>query len=78
MTILFKFDRDGGFICGDTETGRTAYAYPTSSWAIFAHRSRPSFVASRMMAHENTCNYLWRDADHFAAKDRERLAGLMP
>ena len=76
MTILFKFDSDGGFLCGDTATGRTAYASPTSSWAIFAHRSRPSFVAERMMAHENECSHVWRDAENFAAQDSERFAHL--
>jgi hypothetical protein len=85
MTILSKFDEQGGFLAGDTETGRTAYAHPSSSWANFAHRSRPGFVARRMMVHENACSYIWRDAEYFAAKDRKRmddlrraLAELMP
>lgn len=77
--ILFKFDKQGGFLCGDTATGRTAYAYPTSSYAISAHRvthrGEAKFVAARMMAQENLLG-VWRDAPHFAAKDTERLAEL--
>ena len=52
MTILFKLDAQGGFTCGDTETGRTCYAYPTSPNANGA-KKHPERVAKMMMKYEN-------------------------
>lgn len=48
MSIVFKLLDDGGFVVGDTDTGRTAYAYPTSPFATKAKKS-PVNVAKAMM-----------------------------
>jgi hypothetical protein len=53
MAILGKFDRSGGFTVGDTETGATAYAYPTSPWATQAKRDA-EWVAFEMAKRANT------------------------
>ena len=50
--IKFKLLDDGGFVCGDTVTGFTAYAYPTSVAATKAKR-HPDTVAQSMMTVEN-------------------------
>jgi hypothetical protein len=52
MALLGRFDRSGGFMVGDTETGATAYAYPTSPWAVMAKRS-PAEVARSMAERAN-------------------------
>ena len=39
MAIIYKIEADGGFVCGDTNTGLTAYAYPTSPHASNAAKS---------------------------------------
>jgi hypothetical protein len=73
MTILFKLDAKGGFTVGDTRTGRTAYAYPSSPNARAA-RIDPTLVASEMMATENR---VWRDArPSYSDNDARRLAAL--
>lgn len=38
-TIQFKLLPDGGFVAGDVDTGRTSYAYPTSTHATLAKRN---------------------------------------
>ncbi len=48
MAILVKLDERGGFTCGDTDTGRASYAYPTSECAIGA-RHDPHGIAVRML-----------------------------
>ena len=45
-------DDRGGFTCGDTETGHTAYAYPSSDHAVAAKRD-PARVAVEMLRHAN-------------------------
>lgn len=52
MTIIHKFDAAGGFTAGDTVTGNTCYAYPTSTHAVTARR-RELTVARVMMEQEN-------------------------
>lgn len=52
MTIRFKLLDDGAFVCGDTATGITSYAYPTSFHAKDAKRF-PDRVAASMMANES-------------------------
>jgi hypothetical protein len=52
MTILFKLDGQGGFTCGDNETGKTAYAYPTSPYAENAKRD-PMSVAQSLLNDES-------------------------
>ena len=54
MAILFKHDDAGGFLAGDTATGRCANAYSTSDFATRARRM-PDAVAAEMVRHENTC-----------------------
>lgn len=50
--IVHKLLPDGGFVCGDTETRRTSYAYPTSTHAIMAKR-RPNRAAWAMLREAN-------------------------
>ena len=52
MSIVHTFDKDGAFIAGDTETGKTCYAYPSSDHANAAKR-RAAKVAKEMMDWEN-------------------------
>lgn len=52
MAIVYTFDRDGGFIAGDTKTKVTSYAYPSSANASHAKRA-PDRVAAEMMKSEN-------------------------
>ena len=49
MAIIFKMEANGGFVCGDTETGLTAYAYPTSQNASDAKHNAAN-VATRMLS----------------------------
>ena len=57
--IRFKLETNGAFIAGDTETGRTLYAYPSSTHATQA-KWRPKTVAAEMMTAENSAGK-WRD-----------------
>jgi hypothetical protein len=52
--IVYNLLPDGGFVCGDTETKRTSYAYCSSPHADAAKRN-PAKVALEMMAKENAC-----------------------
>lgn len=52
MAIQYRMLEDGAFIAGDTNTGRTAYAYPTSSHATLARRL-PARIAAEMIASAN-------------------------
>lgn len=38
MTIRFKIEADGAFVCGDESNGMTSYSYPTSPNARTAAR----------------------------------------
>lgn len=49
--IVHKFDASGGFIVGNTATGLTSYAYPTSTHATEARRNARK-VAAFMVGHE--------------------------
>ena len=71
MAVLWGFDGSGGFLAGDTDTGRTAYAYVTSTHAVKAKR-HPDKVAQKMMVSENALGE-WRDAPHFRDADSRRL-----
>jgi len=46
--IKFNLDTDGGFTCGDTATGLTCYAYPSSTYATQAKR-KPFSTAVEML-----------------------------
>lgn len=52
MTVVFKMLANIGFVAGDTATGRTAFAYPTSPHATSARR-HPLRVATEMMKQAN-------------------------
>lgn len=71
MRLAYAFDNHGGFVAGDLETGRTAYAYPTSNYATRAH-GNPQEVARQMMTAENAAG-AWRDAEGFRQTDRARI-----
>jgi hypothetical protein len=75
MTIVYKLDAEGGFICGDTETGRTAYAYPSSAQARLA-KADPAPVARGMMRGENRIDAIWRTTGSCAADDLRRMTEL--
>lgn len=49
--IVFVLDAQGGFTVGDTLTGRTSYAYPTSEHATAAKKN-PHKVAAKMIAND--------------------------
>lgn len=53
MAIKYLLDADGGFTCGDTASGYTAYSYPSSHWATEAKRHAAT-VAAAMLAIEAT------------------------
>ena len=52
MAVTYKQTENGGFVCGDTDTRRTSYAYPTSPYATLA-RKMPDRIAADMMAATN-------------------------
>lgn len=53
MALIHLLDGDGGFTVGDTNTGTTLYAYPTSPRASQARRN-PVGVATTMQTDANT------------------------
>lgn len=59
MAIVFNLESDGGFLAGDTETGFTSYAYPTSTHADFAKRQpgAQAKIAAEMMEVEIATPY---------------------
>lgn len=55
MTIIFKLLSDGAFVAGDTASGKTAYAYPTSTNAEAAKKATPARrqkLAASMVGYE--------------------------
>ena len=76
MAIVCGFDEDGGFIAGDTVTGRTSYAYPTSFHATTAKRSAVR-TAVRMMRQENENTCRCQHADQYDARNWARLPTRM-
>ncbi len=51
--IKFKLDKDGGFTCGDTQTGVTVYSYPTSIHANAAKRN-PETAARSILGEQGS------------------------
>ena len=51
MTVQFKLLADGGFVAGDSESGMTSYAYPSSPHAVAA-KKHAELVAEEMLASE--------------------------
>ena len=76
MTIVFGFDDVGGFIAGDTVTGRTSYAYPSSHHAVTAKRSAVR-TAVQMMRQENENTCRCQHADQYDARNWARLPTRM-
>ena len=84
--IVFRLLADGGFVAGDTATGRTSYAYPTSEHANIARRL-PDRVAREMMKAANafvgcdTADYdarMWRKLPVQAGHEFNKLfAGIV-
>ena len=75
MTIVCRVAEDTAFICGDTETSRTCYSYPTSPNAQRARRKTTviGFLATELMAAENSLG-AWRDGyTDFDAINWERM-----
>ncbi|UKJ74527.1 hypothetical protein [Azospirillum brasilense] len=73
MAILFMHTPEGGFLAGDTETGLTSYAYPTSTHATRA-RNHPGKVAAEMMTSETASSR--RAVPDAAARDAKWLEQL--
>lgn len=81
MSIVFKLLDDGGFVVGDTDTGRTAYAYPTSPFATKAKKS-PVNVAKAMMRNVardgRSSTVIAYDTRNWTKLEREPLPPLTP
>lgn len=56
MALYYSLANDGSFTTGDSETGLTCYAFPTSSHATKAKRM-PLAVAGEMMRNDNGMDY---------------------
>jgi hypothetical protein len=68
--VVYEFGQDGSFVAGDTETGLTCYAYPTSPSATEAKRKGAALrIAKRMVAGELT--WMREDGAPAAALCRE-------
>lgn len=74
MTIIYAFDESGGFIAGDTKTGRTAYDFPASHCATKAKLS-PQKTAIEMMRRENKWGD-WRSGPRCVELDKAHLAEI--
>lgn len=53
MALVYRLDKRGGFVVGDTATGHTSYAHPGSPLAADATEA-PEAVAARMAGIANT------------------------
>lgn len=73
--IVYMRETDGGFLCGDTSTGRTAYAYPMSTNANRA-RVNAMRVAGEMMRKENAFTRFGAVLEDGLVQDRYRMAIL--
>lgn len=73
MTIKFKILPDGGFVAGDTESGLTSYAYPSSPYAISA-RKNPAKVAATMIRGEGALSRTY--SEHAKEYDRKNWETL--
>ncbi len=65
-----------GFLCGDLESGRTAYAYPSSIHARDAVRN-PVRVATEMLKQENASRYPADLAERFSLQHKRRLDAML-
>lgn len=76
MTIKYRLLDNGAFIAGDTKTGRTVYAYPTSEHASLAYQ-RPFCTALRMMASENAMGAYRDTHDDYDLRNWYRLNSVI-
>lgn len=72
--ILFGFTEDGGFVAGDSRTGRTTYAYPTSTYAVHAKHD-PIKVAKTMITFTNHEPYVPATCDPYDHRNWTTLGG---
>lgn len=70
MAIVYMLDQQGGFTCGDTATGNTNYAYPSSPHAEAAKR-HPDLIANRMVREANDVGHWMKD--EYQARNWARL-----
>lgn len=72
--IVYSLLPDGGFVCGDTESRLTSYAYPSSINALAA-KKYPQAVAILMVAGESE----WTREGNFAKEyDNRNWVKLIP
>jgi len=76
MPIRYMITADGGFLCGDTETGLAAFAYPTSPHAEQAKRC-PDTIARHMIAAEPTVAHGRYATPGIEERDRRWIAQLL-
>jgi hypothetical protein len=73
MTIMYKILPDGSFVAGDSESGLTSYAYPSSEYATKARRN-PTEVASAMIKSEGVLSRTYSEyAKEYDRKNWETL-----
>ena len=70
--IKYKLLADGSFVVGDTATGLTVYAYPTSLYATMA-RTMADRVAAEMMKSAGACTVPVHIRAEFDARNFARL-----
>lgn len=85
MAIVHKVMPDGGFVCGDTQTGRTAYAYPTSPHATKARKSAATVAKAMMRNVGPTCDLVkeydarnWQKLERQASHACPRCGMIVP
>jgi len=63
MMIVFKHDKNGAFICGDTTSRMTSYAYPTSANAQQARKAPMAIAADMLAGQTRQAGRMW-EADY--------------
>ncbi len=71
--IVYKIMEDGGFVCGDTDSTLTSYAYPTSTHATRAKKNA-AHVAQVMLDRELKCLRVDAGVRAYDARNWEKLA----
>jgi hypothetical protein len=72
--IHHGFVQDGGFAAGDSISGVTSYAYPSSFYAQHARR-KPGAVAAAMLANENPSLTCRKEYDQ---RNWKKLRAVLP
>lgn len=73
--IEYIIDSDGGFTCGDTVTGFTVYAYPTSTTALQARRDAAG-TARRVLSNSEAFHARHASERHIVDYDARNWARL--